>query len=221
MSALVRDLFSNVLSHFFQSVPKKSYTFEAEEMDTRHQIRLRKKKSAFAHCHRLPDRFEAFFALSSSGNQIACLMIKAMEPSEPVKFTILFSHGGTVDLGQLCNFLFSLGRRLGCNVFVYDYSGFGQSAGTPTEKAVYADAETAFRLLTNKYHVPSEKIVLYGQSLGTAPSLHLASSLASSELPIAGLILHSPFLSAARLYFPKMHRSSESATCRFYDFFKK
>lgn len=221
MSAFVRDLFNNVLSHFFQSVPRKSYTFEADEMDSRHQIRLKSNKSSYVHCHRVPDRFEAFFTASSSGNQIACLMIKAMEPTEPVKYTILFSHGGTVDLGQLCNFLFTLGRRLSCNVFIYDYSGFGQSAGTPTEKAVYADAETAFNLLTTKYHVPAEKIVLYGQSLGTAPSLHLATKFASSECRFAGLILHSPFLSAARLYFPKMHRSSDSSSSRFYDFFKK
>ncbi len=211
--AFVRDLFNNVLSHFFQSVPRKSYRFEADDIDCRHQIRLKSTDSAFVHCHRVPDRFEAFFTRSASGNQIACLMIKSLEPKETAKFTILFSHGGTVDLGNLCNFLFTLGDRLGCNIFIYDYSGFGQSTGTPTERAVYADAETAYGLLLNKYHIKTERIVLYGQSLGTAPSLHLAT-----KFPVAGLILHSPFLSAARLYFPKMHRSSES---RFYDFFKK
>ena len=208
MSSIVRDLVTNVISHFFQNLPAKSYEFRCDEVSSKYEIQL-KDGNEFVHCHKYPDKFEAFFAPSKSGNNLACLMIKQFEhPS----YTILFNHGGTVDLGNLCNFLFTLGNRLNCNVLVYDYSGFGLTPGTPTEKAVYADAETAFRLLTDKYHIPPEKIVLYGQSLGTAPSLYLAS-----KNPVKGVVLHSPFLSIAKMYFPKMH----SGNCRFYDFFKK
>ena len=211
--ALVSDLSNNALGYFFQSVPKQSYRFEAEDIDPHHQIRLNSTDSDLVHCHRVPDRFEAFFARSASGNQIACLMIK---PTETAKLTILFSHGGTVDLGHLANYLFTLGDRLGVNVFAYDYSGFGQSTGTPgSEGAVYADAETAFDWLLTRYHLTPEQVVLYGQSLGTAPSLHLATKFPT----VAGLILHSPFLSAARLFFPKVASSKESS--RLGDLFQK
>lgn len=212
MSSIVRDLVSNVLAHFVQNLPPKSYRFECDEVSSRYEIRLN-EGTQLAHCHKYPAKFDAFFVASASQNNIACLMITPFGADRAkVHSTILFSHGGTVDLGNLCNFLFTMGQRLCCNVLVYDYSGFGQSSGTPTEKAVYADAETVLGLLQHKYGVPPEQVVLYGQSLGTAPTLHLAS-----KHSVKGVILHSPFLSIAKLYFPKVH----SGNCRFYDFFKK
>jgi len=61
-----------------------------------------------------------FFAKTSRRNKIACMFIK---PVIPTRFTILFSHGNAVDIGQMCSFYVLLGYRLGCNVFAYDYSG--------------------------------------------------------------------------------------------------
>ena len=209
MSSMIGDFFSSLLSHFFQNIPHKSYRFQCDEVSSKYEIRLN-TGNEFVHCHKYPDKFEAFFVSSKSENKIACLMIKQfVQPN----YTILFNHGGTVDLGNLCNFLFTLGQRLGCNVFLYDYSGFGESTGTPTEKAVYADVETMYDILLEKYQIEPEKIVVYGQSLGTAPTLYLASNK-----PVRAAILHSPFLSAAKQYFPG---KTQSGSCRFYDFYKK
>ena len=47
-----------------------------------------------------------------------------IKPIIPTRFTILFSHGNAVDIGQMCSFYVLLAYRLGCNVFAYDYSGF-------------------------------------------------------------------------------------------------
>jgi len=52
---------------------------------------------------------------------------------------------------------------------------------------IYADAEAAFEELTDSYKVPLNRIVLYGQSIGTAPTVHLAT-----RHKVAGVILHSP-----------------------------
>lgn len=46
-----------------------------------------------------------------------------VKPCGDAHFTLLFSHGNAVDLGQMCSFYYGLGFRLGCNVFSYDYSG--------------------------------------------------------------------------------------------------
>ncbi|CAF87875.1 unnamed protein product, partial [Tetraodon nigroviridis] len=41
------------------------------------------------------------------------------------RFTVLFSHGNAVDLGQMSSFYVGLGTRINCNIFSYDYSGYG------------------------------------------------------------------------------------------------
>jgi hypothetical protein len=45
------------------------------------------------------------------------------------RFTILHSHGNAVDLGQMSSFYLGLGSRINCNIFSYDYSGYGASSG--------------------------------------------------------------------------------------------
>nr|CAD2176729.1 unnamed protein product [Meloidogyne enterolobii] len=135
-----------------------------------------------------------FFAKTSRGNKIVCIFLK---PIIPTRFTILFSHGNAVDIGQMCSFYVFLGCRLGCNVFAYDYSGYGQSTGRPSEENLYADIAAALKSLETKYQIPPERVILYGQNIGTVPSVDLASK----NPRVAALILHSPLLSGLRVAF--------------------
>lgn len=210
--SMFRDFFSQMTSQFIIRLHNKSYTLQSSDVDGKYSIRL-KHGSDLSHVHKHADKFDTFVTKSSSGNDIVCVMITPLFFSQPAKFTMLFSHGGTVDLGKLCNFLFTLGQRLCCNIFIYDYSGFGRSTGSPTEKAIYADADTALELLTTKYNIPLDQIVLYGQSLGTAATLHLAS-----HHQVLAAILHSPFLSTGKLY---VDTKSKSAKCKSFDIFRK
>merc|ERR1712113_50947 len=82
------------------------------------------------------------------------------------------------------------------NVFAYEYTGYGMSTGQPEEAAVYADIEAAFNYLRDEMNVPWQRIVLYGRSVGTAPSLHLAALNA-----VRGVILQSPMVSIYRIPF--------------------
>lgn len=66
------------------------------------------------------ENVEIFHARTRRGNKIACMYVR---PCPDAHFTLLFSHGNAVDLGQMCSFYYGLGYRLGCNVFSYDYSG--------------------------------------------------------------------------------------------------
>jgi fermentation-respiration switch protein FrsA (DUF1100 family) len=70
------------------------------------------------------------------------------------------------------------------------YRGFGGSTGRPTEAGLRIDAETTYRFATSRY--APERIVAWGESLGTGVATTLAS-----EHPVGGLILESPFTSAA------------------------
>jgi len=78
----------------------------------------------------------------------------------------------------------------GSSVLLLDYRGYGRSEGRPTEKGLYADAEAAYEHLIQAGHRP-ERIVVHGESLGTAVAVDLASLR-----PCGGLILEAPFTSA-------------------------
>lgn len=66
------------------------------------------------------------------------------------RYTVLFSHGNAVDLGQMSSFYIGLGTRISCNVFSYDYSGYGASSGKPSEKNLYADIDAAWQALRTR-----------------------------------------------------------------------
>jgi len=113
--------------------------------------------------------------------------------------TLLFSHGNATDLGICFPVLDRLAVALGVNIFAYDYSGYGGSTGKPSPKNTNADIEAAYEYLRSKYPQQSQKVILYGQSLGTALSVYLGSKLClKGDTAVAGAILHSPLMSALR-----------------------
>ncbi|MCR4339466.1 MAG: alpha/beta hydrolase [Gemmatimonadaceae bacterium] len=75
-------------------------------------------------------------------------------------------------------------RRLGLNVLAFDYRGYGESSGAPSESGLYADAEAAYRYLRERLAVPPDRILLFGHSLGSAVAIDLAA-----RAPIGGLIV--------------------------------
>lgn len=143
----------------------------------------------------MKDHFEAFYTKTKKKNRIACLHIKS--PRKDPKFTVLFSHGNAADLGMLTGFYCRLVHQLNINLFSYDYSGYGRSSGTATEKNLYADIEAAWHVLLKRYDLKRENVILYGQSIGTACAVDLAT-----KYQAGGVILHSPLMSGIRLLFP-------------------
>lgn len=144
-------------------------------------------------------RIQCLFATTSRGNRIACVLVKSRIRS---KYTILSSHGNASDLGQMCQFYCSLSTMTGCVIFDYDYSGYGASSGRPSEKDVYADVDCAWQTLQSSYGVPHDRIILFGTSLGTFPSVDLAA-----RRRVAAVILQSPLTSAIRVFFPDTKRT--------------
>ena len=53
----------------------------------------------------------------------------------------------------MSSFYFSLGSKLDCNIFTYDYSGYGESEGRPTEKNLYSDVQAAWNALRTRYGI--------------------------------------------------------------------
>ncbi|PIA33382.1 hypothetical protein AQUCO_04100068v1 [Aquilegia coerulea] len=128
------------------------------------------------------------------GNEILAVHLKHPKATS----TILYSHGNAADLGQMFELFVELSIRLRVNLMGYDYSGYGQSTGKPTEYNTYADIEAAYKCLKDQYDVKDEQIILYGQSVGSGPTLDLASQLPD----LRAVVLHSPILSGLRVLYP-------------------
>jgi len=119
-------------------------------------------------------------------------------PSDSVRGVILFCHGNAGNISHRLESI-QIFHRLGLDVFIFDYRGYGQSEGKPTEHGTYEDAEAAWRYLVEERQTNPSQVIVFGRSLGGA----VASWLAQSHTPGA-LILESTFTSlpdiAATLY---------------------
>src|SRR5215813_4207671 len=124
-----------------------------------------------------------------TGKKISALYL----PNPQAKFTLLVSHGNAEDLGDDRFWLEEL-QRAGFSVLAYDYEGYGTSEGKPGEQAAYDDENAAYDYLTQTMKITTDRIIIYGRSVGSGPAVHLAA-----RKPAAGLILQSPFVSAFRV----------------------
>ena len=106
--------------------------------------------------------------------------------------TILFLHGNanniSANLGQVRTYV-----QNGYGVLLLDYRGYGGNSGTPTEQGLYTDGRAAMDML-KMYNIPAEKVVLFGESLGSGVAVQLAT-----EYPVKALILQAPFDSAVNV----------------------
>lgn len=114
------------------------------------------------------------------------------------RFTVLYSHGNAADLGQMHELFIELRAHLRVNIMSYDYSGYGASSGKPSEFNTYHDIEATYNCLKKDYGIKQEDLIVYGQSVGSGPTLHLASRLQR----LRGVVLHSAILSGIRVLYP-------------------
>jgi len=114
-------------------------------------------------------------------------------PAAEARGTVLFLHGNAGNISHRIDTL-QMFHRLGYSTLIFDYRGYGNSGGTPSEQGTYRDAEAAWRYLTEQRRIPSCRIVLFGESLGGA----VASWLAARQKP-AALVIASGFTSVPDL----------------------
>jgi len=113
--------------------------------------------------------------------------------------TILFSHGNAEDLNTSFSWMKKLSKELKVNMISYDYPGYGESKGVPSEENCYASIDAVFQYLLQEKGLSPHQICLYGRSLGSGPSCYLAEKTCMENTAVAGLILHSPFSSVYRV----------------------
>ena len=140
---------------------------------------------------RFTERFEEAFLSTEEGGELHALRFIAKDALG----TVLFFHGNS---GSLRRWGKQAQRftRVGWNVLMMDYRGYGKSRGKLSEETLHADADRWYAWL--KEREPEDRIIVYGRSLGSG----MAVPVAAANRPRA-LVLESPF---ANLYDAARHQ---------------
>ena len=123
---------------------------------------------------------------SGDGTRLNAWIVPA-QSSDSSGFWMLICHGnyGNIGYGDRPEF-YRDARDTGLNLLAFDYRGFGASEGTPAESGLYADAMASYRYLTDTLHVPTDRIVIFGHSLGSGVAIELATHVRSAALVVEG-----------------------------------
>ncbi len=131
---------------------------------------------------------------------IVCHSDPSASADSPV---LLYSHGNAEDLAVASIRCLRIASLLRCHVVTYEYDGYGV-LGTPgecSEEACYSAIQACYDYMVKS--IDPTRIVLYGHSLGTGPTVELAHRLSqTSESLYAGCILQSPLESCMRVALP-------------------
>jgi pimeloyl-ACP methyl ester carboxylesterase len=114
-----------------------------------------------------------------------------------VDTVILYCHGTKWHMDfywQRAKLLAHTNGKNQYGVMMMDYRGFGLSEGDPNEEGMNADVDACMKWLKSKGLI-SERLIIYGFSLGTAPSCELTAN--PKTLVPSKIILEAPFASAA------------------------
>jgi len=138
-----------------------------------------------------PDQFgmpsEQVSIRTSDGVKLSAWFI----PTQGARGTVILCHGNSGNISYDID-TFGIFQRLGFNTLAFDYRGYGESEGSPSERGTYRDAEAAWNYLVNGRNIPASQILVMGRSLGGPIAAWLAK-----EHPPRALILESTFTSVA------------------------
>ena len=120
-------------------------------------------------------------------------------PTPGARVTVLLLHGNAGNISHRLEKI-ALLRAAGAEVGIIDYRGYGRSAGAPNEAGTYRDARAGYDYLTTTMNRAPRNIVVYGESLGAAVAVELAT-----RVPVGGVVIEEAFTSVpdvAQKMFP-------------------
>ncbi len=122
-------------------------------------------------------------------------------PAENSEATILFCHGNG---GNIFHRLDSINifSNLGLNCFIFDYRGYGNSEGKPSEEGTYLDAQAAYKWLTKQKEISPDDIIIFGKSLGGAVATQLATKVKTKALIIESAF--TSYIDVGKKFYPYM-----------------
>jgi abhydrolase domain-containing protein 13 len=144
------------------------------------------------------DDSEALHIQTPDNESLHAYLLRAPNVALRKNITVLMFHGNAGNVGHRLPIGKFLSESLGCNVFMLEYRGYGLSTGTPDERGLAIDAQTALDYIRARSELRDTKLVIYGQSLGGAVAIRLLEDN-QKEGDIAGVILENTFTSIRKL----------------------
>ena len=110
-------------------------------------------------------------------------------PADNSELTVLFCHGNGGNMMHNLDTINIL-YNMGVNCFIFDYRGYGNSEGKPSEEGTYLDVRAAYRWLAEEKKISPDNIIAFGRSLGGSIATYLAK-----KVRVGALIVESAFTS--------------------------
>lgn len=148
--------------------------------------------------------FDNLFITARDGTQLHMFLVRQPGEASVRAPTVLYFHGNAGNIGHRLQNVKGLYSHLGCNIALLEYRGYGRSEGSPSEEGLCMDAQAALDFLQSRDDIASDRIIVFGRSLGGAVAVDLATRSINKER-IAALLLENTFTSIpdiARLIFP-------------------
>ncbi|MCA9040743.1 MAG: alpha/beta hydrolase [Planctomycetaceae bacterium] len=137
----------------------------------------------------------------------ACREEDNWSDTHPTRPKVVLFFAGNSSNRQRRIHQFQIYLDLGLDVVCFDYRGYGDNPGRPTEEAIACDVHACWKYVTENLHYQPDEVLLCGQSLGGAIAVRLAAELCEKEIIPGGLILCSTFTSlkeAAQALYPRL-----------------
>ncbi len=153
--------------------------------------------------------FEDVSLDTEDGEMVKAWFVPCVVNGESAKQTVLFCHGNAGDMGDRVGSLQTF-NKLGFNVLIFDYRGFGESSGKPTEEGTYIDVMSCWDYLVDDRKISPKNIIVFGRSLGGAVACWMAA-----HADPAALVLESAFASIPAMAHETFPWLPVSLFCRF------
>jgi pimeloyl-ACP methyl ester carboxylesterase len=151
----------------------------------------------------------------SNGSRIPCRIERfsgETDKKSPEKTLVIYSHGNAENLLHCAQTIRELSKALKVDVISYDYSGYGLNRADTferSEEGVNLTLQTIYNAMvdpSSSYNYKPENVVLLGYSLGSGPSVYLASTLGKTKGSLRGLVLFGAYSSILDVVEDSTHK---------------
>ncbi|CAF3575041.1 unnamed protein product [Rotaria sp. Silwood1] len=147
-------------------------------------------------------RDNLFWLPSDSDNElpIPCMFYSPENSDRKIEYFMIFCHGNGCDIGTMQYTLSEFSKHLNLYIISFEYPSYGLCpAQSPNQQTINNHADRTINFVHNILNWPIERIIIYGQSIGSGAACYLASTRS-----IGALILQSPYTSINNLVREKI-----------------
>ncbi|MBS1196742.1 MAG: hydrolase or acyltransferase, alpha/beta fold family [Proteobacteria bacterium] len=142
-------------------------------------------------------RYEDIFFTSLDGTRLHGWFIPAKGQAQG---TLIHFHGNSKNISGHLHYTDWLAEK-GFNLFLFDYRGYGKSAGTPEPEGLTQDGVAAIRYIQSRKDIDHNRLLVFGQSLGGTYSL---TALARERRGVCGVVIEGTFSSHREIAIDQM-----------------